>query len=62
MSVSDLHSIIPPDPPGFLTDFEMGIAVERQRILSIIATTMFGSSPERRQLAHDLIRQIEGPA
>ena len=44
------------------TDFHAGVLVERRRVLAIIATAMLGSSPERRQLAHDLIRQIEGPA
>jgi hypothetical protein len=41
------------------TDFHAGVLVERRRVLAIIATAMIGSSPERRQLAHDLIRQIE---
>jgi hypothetical protein len=46
----------------FPTDFYAGVLIERRRVLAIIATAMLGSSPERRQLAHDLIRQIEGPA
>ena len=44
------------------TAFHAGVLAERRRVLSIIATAMFGSGPERRQLAHDLIRQIERPA
>lgn len=52
---SDL--VDPVDTPP--TDFHAGVLAERRRVLAIIATAMIGSPPERRQLAHDLIRQIE---